>query len=171
MIEPWTIRLRAQSVAVGGFAKPQSARDHVAKHYLNPAERWEQLQPSARESIVQARQIAETHGRVSPPYYALLDTASVGYLACVRAETRAAVRVEQVAYIDQQGQKIQRIEAVSKLGVYAAFSVAQHDQVSELRTAMRQCRRTIKNPRPNDYLSWAHEHLTARLRGAKFTDD
>ena len=171
MSEPWTIRLRSQPVAVGGFAKSQSTRDHVAKHYLNPTERWEQLQASARESIAQARQIAETHGRVSPPYYAFLDTTSVGYLACVRTQTEAAVRVEQVAYIDQRGQKVQRIEAVSKLGVYAAFSVVPHDQVSELRTAMRQCRRTIKNPRPSDYLSWAHEHLTARLRGARFTDD
>jgi hypothetical protein len=171
MSEAWTIRLRSQPVAVSGFARSQATRDHVAKHYLNPTERWEQLQSIAREAMIQARQIAEAHGKVSPRYYAFLDTISVGYLACVRSETEAAVRVEQVAYVDQRGQRVQRINAVTKLGVYAVFSVVRHDQVSDLRTAMRQYRRTIKNPRPSDYLSWAHEHLTARLRGARFTDD
>jgi hypothetical protein len=171
MSEQWTIQLRSKPVAVCGFAKPQSTRDHVVKHYLNPIERWDQLQPHARESIVQERQIVESHGKVSPPYYAFLDGASVGYLGCVRTETESAVRVEPVTYMDQRGQKVQRIDAVTKLGVYAVFSAVPHDQVSDLRTAMRQYRRTIKNPRPSDYLSWAHEHLTARLRGARFTDD
>ena len=171
MSEQWTIRLRSQPFAVGGFAKSQATRDHVAKHYLNPLERWDQLELSVRASIVQGRQIVETHGKVSPPYYAFLDSASVGYLGCVRAETEAAVRVEQVTYLDRRGQKVHRIDAVTKLGVYAVFSVVPHDQVSDLRTAMRQYHRTIKNPRPSDYLSWAHEHLTARLQGARFADD
>ena len=144
MSEQWTIRLRSQPVAVGGFSKAQSTRDHVAKHYLNPAERWEQLEPAARDSIVQARQLEETHGKVSPPYYAFLDTTALSYLSRVRAETEAAVRVEVVSYLDQRGQKVQRIDAVTKLGVYAAFSVVPNGQVSDLRTAMRQYPRTIK---------------------------
>ena len=170
MSEQWTIRLRAQPVAVGGFANSQATREHVAKHYLDPAERWEQLQPNARESIVQAQQLAETHGKVSPPYYAFLDATAVGYLSCVRIETETAVRVERVSYVDQRGLKVQRIDAVTKLGVYAAFSVVPKGQVSDLRTAMRQYPRAIKNPRPSDYLSWAHAHLTTRLRGGRFSD-
>ncbi|HEX4417256.1 MAG TPA: hypothetical protein VH165_05115 [Kofleriaceae bacterium] len=171
MSEQWTIRLRAQPVTVGGFATVQAAHKHADKHYLNPMERWDQLQPSARESIAKARQIAETHGKVSPSYYAFVATVSVAYLGCVRAETEAAVRVEQVACMDLRGQKVSRIETVTKVGIYAAFSVIPADQVSDLRTAMRQYNRKIKNPRPSDYLDWAHAHLTARLRGARFSDD
>jgi len=171
MSEQWTIRLRAQPVTVGGFATPQAALEHASKHYLNPTERWEQLQPSARESIAQARQIAETHGKVSPSYYTFLATIANAYVACVRAETEAAVRVELVSYVDLRRQKVTRIDTVTKVGIYAAFSVVPSDQVSDLRTAMRQYTRTIKNPRPRDYLDWAHAHLTARLRGARFSDD
>jgi hypothetical protein len=171
MSEQWTIRLRAQPVTVGGFATVQAAHKHADKHYLNPMERWEQLQPSARESIAQARQIAETHGKVSPSYYAFVATVSVAYLGCVRAETEAAVRVAQVAYVDQRGQKVSRIDTVTKTGIYAAFSVVPSDQVSDLRTAMRQYNRKIKNPRARDYLDWAHARLTARLGGTRFSDD
>jgi hypothetical protein len=171
MSEQWTIRLRAQPVTVGGFATAQAAHKHADKHYLDPMERWEQLQPSARESIAQARQIAETHGKVSPSYNALVATASAAYLSCVRAETEAAVRVEQVAYTDDLGQRVSRIETVTKAGVYAAFSVVPSDQVSDLRTAMRQYNRKIKNPRPSDYRDWAHARLTARLAGVRFSDD
>jgi hypothetical protein len=171
MSEQWTILLRAQPVTVGGFATAQATYKHADKHYLNPTERWEQLQPSARESIAQAREIAETHGKVSPSYYAFLGAASVAYLGCVRAETEAAVRVEQVTYVDERGQKVSRIDTVTKAGIYAAFSVVPSVQVSDLRTAMRQYNRKIKNPRPSDYLDWAHARLTVRLRGARFSDD
>lgn len=171
MSEQWTIRLRAQPVTVGGFATASAAIEHASKHYLDPMERWEQLQPSARESIAQARQIAETHGKVSPPYYAFLATTSNAYLACVRAETEAAVRVERVSYVDLRGQKVTRIDSVTKAGVYAAFAVVPADQVSDLRTAMRQYNRKIKNPRARDYLDWAHTRLTARLGGTRFSDD
>jgi len=171
MSEQWTIRLRSQPFAVSGFAKSQATREHVAKHYLNPIERWDQLRPNARESIAEARRLAEAHSKVSPAYYAFLDATSVGYLSCVRAETEAAVRVEPVSYVDQRGQKVQRIDAVTKLGVYAVFSVVPNCQVSDLRTAMRRYPRPIKNPRPSDYLSWAHAHLATRLRGGRFSDD
>jgi hypothetical protein len=171
MSEQWTILLRAQPVTVGGFATQYAADQHADKHYLNPKERWEQLQPSARESAAQARQIAETHGKVSPSYYAFLASVSGVYVGCVRAETQAAVRVEQVRYMDQRGQKVSRIDTVTRAGIYAVFSGSSGDQVSDLRTAMRQYNRTIKNPRPRDYLHWAHTRLTARLGGARFSDD
>ena len=171
MSEQWTLRLRSQPVIVGGFATAQAKRDHAQKHYLNPTERWEQLQPSARESITKARELAELHGKVSPPFYAFLDTTSVAYVGCVRAETETAVRVEQVAYVDQRRQRVQRIDVVTKSGVYAVFSAVPRDQVSDLRTAMRLYSRAIKNPRPIDYLNLAHARLSARLRGARFSDD
>lgn len=171
MSEQWTIRLRAQPLTVGGFATAQAAREHANKHYLDPKERWEQLQPSARESIAQAQQIAETHGKVSLPYYAFLAATSNAYLACVRAETEAAVRAERVSYVDRRGQKVTRIDTVTKAGVYAAFAVVPGDQVSDLRTAMRRYNRKIKSPRPRDYLDWAHAHLMARLGGTWFADD
>lgn len=171
MNEQWTILLRAQPVTVGGFATAQAAHNHADKHYLNPTEHWEQLQPSARESMAQARQIAKAHGKVSPSYYAFLASVSGAYVGCVRAETQAAVRVEQVRYMDQRGQKVSRIDTVTRAGIYAAFSVTSGDQVSDLRTAMRQYNRKIKNPRPSDYLHWAHTRLTARLGGARFSDD
>jgi hypothetical protein len=171
MSEQWTIRLRSQPVAVRGFAKVTAARDHAERHYLNPTERWEQLLPSARESIVKAREIADVHGKVSPPFYAFVDAASVSYVGCVRAETEAAVRVEPVVHVDERGQRVQRIDTVTKSGVYAVFSAVPHGQVSDLRTAMRPCSRAIKNPRPIDYLNSAHARLSARLRGARFSDD
>jgi hypothetical protein len=171
MSEQWTIRLRSQPVLVSGFDTSQAAREHVAKHYLDPKERWEQLQPKTRESIAQAQQVAGTHGKVSEPFFALLDATAVVYLVCVRAETETAVRVEQITYVDQRGQRVQRIDTVTKSGVYAAFSVVPRNEVSDLRTAMRQYHRTIKNPRPGDYLNWAHARLSARLSGARFSDD
>lgn len=171
MSERWIIRLRSQPVTVGGFATVPATRDHAHKHYLNPTERWQQLQPNARESITKAREIAEVHGKVSPSFYAFLDATSVAYLECVRAETEVAVRVESVAFVDQRGQRVQRIDTVTKSGVYAVFSAVPHDQVSDLRTAMRLYRREIKNPRPLDFLNAAHARLSARLRGARFSDD
>ncbi len=171
MSDQWTIQLLSRPLAVAGFAKPHSARAHVLKHYLNPMERWEQVEPDARGAISQAKQVGETHGKVSPQYYAFADASVPSYVRCVRVETEQAVRVLPVPYVDQKGQRVRRIEAVTRSGVYAAFSEVPDDQVSDLRTAMRQYYRSIKNPRSSDFLIWAHAHLNARLQGARFSDD
>jgi hypothetical protein len=171
MSEQWTIQLNSQPVTVAGFATSRSAQRHAEKHYLKPWEHWDQIQPSARESIAQARQIEKTHGVVSEQYFAFLDKVSPAYLGCVRVETKTAELTAQVPYVDERGLTVQRIAVVTKNGVYAAFSVVPHGQVSDLRTAMRPSIRTIKTPRRSDFYEKARAQLMARLSGAKFSDD
>lgn len=167
MSEQWTIQLNSQPLAVVGFAIARSAQRHAEKHYLNPLEHWEQIQPSAQESITQARQIA----KLSEQYFAFLDKVSAAYLSCVRFETKAAELAGQVSYEDERGQCVQRIDVVTKNGVYAAFAVVPHGQLSDLRTAMRLSIRAIKSPRRSDFYDKAHAQLMARLSGARFSDD
>lgn len=171
MSEQWTIQLNSHPVTVAGFAVARSAQRHAEKHYLNPPEYWEQIQSSARDSIAQARQLTKAHGAGSGQYLAFLDKVSAAYLGCVRLETKAAELAGQVSYVDERGQAVQRIDVVTKNGVYAAFSVVPAGQVSDLRTAMRLSIRTIKSPRRSDFYDKARAQLTARLSGAKFSDD
>jgi hypothetical protein len=171
MSEQWTIQLNSQPLSVAGFAVARSAQRHAEKHYLNPPEYWEQIQPSARESIAQARQVTKSHGPASREYFAFLEKVSVAYLGCVRVETKAAELAGQVSYVDERGQNVQRIDVVTKNGVYAAFSVVPQGQVSDLRTAMRLSIRTIKSPTRRHFFEKARAQLLARLSGAQFSDD
>ena len=171
MSEQWVIQLNSQPMPVTGFSTARAAQRHAEKHYLNTQEYWEQIQPGAKESISKSREIAKTHGSVSEQYFTFLGKVSVAYLGCVSVETRAAELVAQVSYIDEREQNVQRIDVVTKNGVYAAFSVVPHGQVSDLRTAMRLSIRAIKSPRRSDFYEKARAQLSARISGTKFSDD
>lgn len=171
MTTEWTIRHRSNPVTVSGFARAQNALDHTRKHYLAPRERWEHVDPNATEARRAADRVAKEHGAVSPAFYAFLAEVAVAYVACVRAETETAVRVELVSYVDESGRRVKRLEVVTRNGVYASFSAFPADGMSDLRTALRHCVRTIKNPRAADFLNCAHARLAARLAGARFSDD
>lgn len=168
----WILPSRSgPAVTVGGFASKQLARDHARKHFLDPREHWEQIDEAARGLRQEAARVAEASGNPSPAYFEFLDSAARRYVDAVRTETETPLRVEPVEHRDERNRIVARIVVVTRGGVYAAFSGTPRNGVSDLRTALRRYIRTIKNPRPRDFLDQAHQMLSARLQGARFSDD
>ncbi len=176
MSQEWKVQVGDELVDVCGFRRPQRAREHVRKHFLEKGERWElvAVDPGPgkfRKLLAEAEELA---GRKhSPEVYAVLDNATTCYQHSVEKNTVADQTIRSVMYThtpDSGGKPYPALGVISRLGIFSAFF---RSAVSDLRTSFRlKPGRTHRGPiRPRDYLNNAHKYLDRKLAQSELTGD
>ena len=172
MSQKWQIRVRDELVEVSGFERPQRAREHVRKHFLDKSERWELVatEPGPAGFRGPLHDAEEAAGRkVSPEIFKILDEATVCYERSVEKNTAGAEAIRTVPYThthDSKGKPYPALGVVSRAGIFSAFF---RGAVSDLRTSFRPRpgRSHRGPPRARDYLNSAHTYLDRKLADAE----
>lgn len=149
---------------VCGFGKCESERDHLTKHFLDPAEQWEDLRPETRPAEYQKRIDA---GGEDPTVW---EAAAREYVGLVRRHTtgQAIDRWAQGPYQPHdRNVTCEALWVVSQVGMFTAF-VRSAGQLSVLVTSMRPLPKKrygrLTNEQFRDQARWKLRNLLERTR-------
>jgi hypothetical protein len=166
----WQILVEQKGADVCGFKWSSTARSHVADHFLEPKERWEQLTESPAPGEFRRRRAESSKKDVRERLvdeFKVLDDALAIYEGLVEKHTsgRAAVRTKWYLHEpDTGGKPYCALGVVSNAGIFAAFFNAE---LSDLRTAFRPDVGSRRGPiRIQDYVDAAHTYLDRKLARA-----
>jgi hypothetical protein len=156
----WTVRYRGRSWDVCGFKTRKKAMEHVKKHFLDPAERWEDVRPGTLPRAYRDK----LAGLTEEAAVAVFDEAAKDYVGAIRRHTRypqdiSAAQVTRHRDGGRRYAEFPALEVVSEVGIFSVFWL-RDDALSDLVTSYRPLPRVVTGgPRPCHFRDAARRRM------------